>query len=114
MTPMENKLKRVKARLKRDREKKKVFNGSIKLSNKFELDNDLVVMRKPYTQEFFDAFNSGFNDYIEGKWESARAKLEKIESIREGPDGPTLSLLRVMHEHNFKAPADWEGWRELD
>jgi len=91
-----------------------VFNGTIKLSNKFELDPDLAVMRKPFTQEFFDAFNSGFKDYIEGRWDNAKIKLERIEEIRGAPDGPTLSLRRIMHEHNFKAPADWEGWRELD
>jgi class 3 adenylate cyclase len=114
MSAQEKKLKRVKARLKRDREKLKMFDGSIKLVNKFELDQDMVVMREPFTEKFYEVYNAGFEDYIEGRWEEARVKLEQMEEIRGTPDGPSLSLLRVMREHNFKAPADWEGWRELD
>jgi class 3 adenylate cyclase len=114
MTPFEKKLKRVKARLKRDREKKNIFEGSIQLSNKFELDEDMVVMRQPFSPEFYAAWTDGFNDYIEGKWGEARDKLEKMEKIRGSPDGPSLTLLSIMEEHHFKAPADWEGWRELD
>lgn len=52
-TSMEIKLKRVKARLKRDREKKKTFAGEIKTVNKFELDADITKMRKPFTPEFY-------------------------------------------------------------
>lgn len=109
-----NKLIRVKARLKRDREKVKMFDGSIKLVNKFELDEELHCMREPFTEKFYEQYNSGFENYIEGRWEEARRKLEKVENIRGAPDGPSLSLLRVMREHNFKAPHDWEGWRDLD
>ena len=78
LTPMEEKLKRVKARLKRDREKKKTYEGSIKIVNKFELDEDITKMRAPFTPEFYDQFNSAFADYIEGRWDDARHKLEKM------------------------------------
>lgn len=71
-------------------------------------------MRQPFPKEFYDHFNDAFNDYTTGNWSDARNKLEKMEDIRGSPDGPSLSLLRVMQEHNFRAPADWEGWRELD
>lgn len=114
LSAQEKKLKRVKARLKRDRDKEKMWNGSIKLSNKFELDEDLVVMRKPFPPIFYEKFNDAYQDYHEGRWLDAKIKLEEMESIRGSPDGPSLSLLRVMQEHNFKAPPDWEGWRELD
>jgi class 3 adenylate cyclase len=114
LTPMEIKLKRVKARLKRDREKKKVYEGSIKIVNKFELDEDITKMREPFTPEFYEQFNAGFKDYLEGNWDDAKQKLDKMEEIRGTPDGPSLSLLTVMQEHNYRAPADWEGWRDLD
>mmetsp|Transcript_3356 Transcript_3356/g.3959 ORF Transcript_3356/g.3959 Transcript_3356/m.3959 type:complete len:579 (+) Transcript_3356:944-2680(+) len=114
LDPGQKKLKRVKARLKRDREKVEMFNGSIQLVNKFELDEELAIMRVPFTEKFYEQYNSGFKDYIDGRWEDAREKLELMESIRGSPDGPSLSLLRVMKEHNFKAPADWDGWRDLD
>lgn len=114
VSPFELKLKRVKARLKRDRDKKSIFEGSIQLSNKFELDPDMVVMREPFTQEFYEVFSEGFKHYTDGKWQEARQILEEVESIRGSPDGPSLTLLSIMEEHNFRAPADWEGWRELD
>ena len=91
-----------------------MFNGSIKLVNKFELDEELVIMRQSFSDKFYEQYNSGFKDYTEGRWEDAREKLEEMENIRGCPDGPSLSLLRVMREHNFRAPADWEGWRDLD
>ena len=114
ITPMEIKLKRVKARLKRDREKKKIFDGTIKIVNKFELDADITKMRQPFSEKFYKVFNSGLQDYFDGNWSDAKQKLETMEEIRGRPDGPSLCLLRVMQEHNFRAPADWEGWRELD
>ena len=114
LTPAQEKLKRVKARLKRDKNKKKIFDGTIKLSNLFELDSDLKTMRQPFSDEFYEQYNSGFKDYIEGRWEGAKSKLELVEDIKGAPDGPSLCLLRIMQEHNFKAPADWDGWRELD
>jgi hypothetical protein len=114
LTAREKKLIRVKARLKRDREKVKMYNGSIKLVNKFEVDLDLKVMREPFPPKFYEQFNDAYLDYHDGRWSDAKPKLEKMEDIRGSPDGPSLSLLRVMQEHNFQAPADWEGWRELD
>lgn len=110
----QKKIKRVKARLKRDRDKVQIFDGTIKLINKFELDADLAKMRTPFTDRFYEAFNDGLHDYLAGRWESARRKLEAVEAVRGSPDGPSLSILRVMEEHHFKAPPDWEGWRELD
>lgn len=71
-------------------------------------------MREPYPPEFYDQFRAGYKDYEEGDWPSAKEKLDKMEDILGRPDGPTLSLFQVMGEHNFRAPADWEGWRELD
>lgn len=107
-------MKRVKARLRRDREKVKMFDGTFKLVNLFEVDEDLNTMRQPFSEKFYEVYNAGFQDYTDGNWEDARTKLEQMEDIRGSPDGPSLSLLTVMRAHNFKAPADWEGWRDLD
>lgn len=91
-----------------------MFDGTFKLVNLFEVDEDLKIMRQPFSEKFYEVYNSGFKDYIDGNWEDARAKLEKVEEIRGSIDGPSLSLLGVMRGHNFKAPADWEGWRDLE
>lgn len=42
----------------------------------------MVKMRVPFTQKFYEAYNDGFNDYINGRWESAMHKLEAMEKIR--------------------------------
>jgi len=34
-----------------------------------------------------------------------------MEGIRGGPDMPSVNLLNVMAEHNYKAPANWKGVR---
>ena len=42
------KLKRVKARIARDRYRQLTFDGQLHVSSKFELDKDIVEMRKPF------------------------------------------------------------------
>ncbi len=43
------KLKRVKARIARDKYREMVFNGEISVSAKFETDKDLKMMREPFS-----------------------------------------------------------------
>lgn len=38
--------------------------------------------------------------------------FEKGKNIKPN-DGPTSTLMSVMKEHGFKAPSDWQGFREL-
>lgn len=58
-------------------------------------------------------------NYLAGQWQEARPVLEWCLNARvtQGGtrvrDGPANVLLTVMAEHNFKAPADWKGFREL-
>lgn len=44
------KLKRVKARIQRDKYREMVFSGEIEVSAKFELDKEIKQMREPYSQ----------------------------------------------------------------
>jgi len=41
-----------------------------------------------------------------------KQQLEDIKKIVP-EDGPSKTILEVMEEHNFKAPADWAGYRVL-
>lgn len=61
---------------------------------------------------FQQTFTHAFQSYIKGQWSESKQMLQ--EGLKLKPeDGPTLSLLSVMQETNFKAPADWKGYRVL-
>ena len=87
---------------------------------------DIVALRKGVTVEFLSEFEKGFNLYISGQWDkaaevlkvTARGMMGRKEDATGGEvaaaiDGPSMSLLRVMEEHDFKAPTNWKGYREL-
>jgi hypothetical protein len=44
------KLKRVKARIARDKYRELCFSGEVQASAKFETDKDFVIMRQPFPQ----------------------------------------------------------------
>lgn len=89
------------------------MSNQIQVSEKFELDEDIKLMRSPYTKEFFDTFKKGFDNYIKGDWGKSKEFLEKIEGNLIEFDAPTHLILRTMSEFNYKAPPDWKGYRVL-
>ena len=64
-------------------------------------------------------FTEGVNLYINGEWPNAKKMLEKANSMMAklapslGGDGPCLTLLEYINEHECKPPADWRGYRPL-
>ena len=111
LTRQQKKQERVKARISRDQYKEKIVTGEIQVSGLFETDKDLLEMRSKFTQAFFDTFNDGFRMYIEGNWNLANKILKSVQMLKKMPDGPSESLMKVMKEHDFKAPEDWPGYR---
>jgi len=114
-TAIEKKQARVESRMKKDELREKAFSGKNKIAKKFQIDKDLVTMRKPFTREFEDKFKEGMDNYISGNWSKARDMFEhtlKMIPNRE-KDGPSNTLLNVMSEFGFRAPHDWKGYREL-
>lgn len=85
--------------------------------NEFEEHPDILATRGA-TIEYIAQFEEAFHFYRRGDWPSARDVLNKCE-IRVTPsgarvqDGPTASLLSVLAEHNYRAPASWTGYRAL-
>jgi len=80
-----------------------------------EFINDPVIqaMRKPYTQQFFQNFQMGLLNYIQGEWHVARKKLELTLKLLEDEDGPSKALLAYMQEEfNFERPDWWDGVHE--
>lgn len=84
------------------------------MASLFETDKDLVRMLKPYKDApFLKMFKTAMEYYTLGIWSKAKTHLENVEKIKGLPDYPSRSLLKFMQESNFKAPADWPGFRIL-
>jgi len=112
-TKMQKKMARVKARLARDRYKQAILAGEIQVSGLFETDLDLIEIRAPFKSAFFERFAQGYAHYEKGTWVEAKSIFETIPDVKGSEDFPAKNLLSVMEEHNFKAPADWQGYRAL-
>lgn len=48
----------------------------VKTYKMLEDDKDFREMRKPFTKQFFDAWNIGFNSYIGGDWKKAKTQFD--------------------------------------
>ncbi|CAD8181513.1 unnamed protein product [Paramecium octaurelia] len=114
MNPREQKQFRVINRYKRNLLIKSVEDDKIQIAELFEKDEDLITAREPYHQEFYDTWISGFNSYIRGEWDEAQKIFMKtLTMIPEHKDGPSNTLLEVIHSSGGRAPYDWKGFREL-
>lgn len=71
-------------------------------------DNDYHIMRKKYTQNFFDLYNQGFEAYIKGNWKEAKNYFEECNNELDTPDRPATRILSIMSKHMFVMP---EGWK---
>lgn len=109
----DKKMKKVRGRIERNRYKQAALSNQIQVSEKFELDEDIKLMRSPFSKEFFDTFKKGFDFYIKGNWPKAQEQLEKIEGNLIESDAPTRNILLTMSEYKFKAPKSWNGYRVL-
>ena len=96
-------------------------NSFVDYEDEFSEHPDIVQLRKGVTGEFLAEFRKGFKLYQLGEWAKA---AEMLRSTARGSgrrdsrgvvvtDGPSLSHLRVMEAHDWKAPVDWKGYREL-
>lgn len=106
-------MKKVRGRIERNRYKQAAMSNQIQVSEKFELDEDIKLMRASFTKEFNETFKKGFDFYIKGEWEQARDILVTIEGRLVDVDPPTKLILRNMGEFDFKAPPTWKGYRVL-
>lgn len=106
----------------RQRFRARQFNESVKTGLKkedtsiveiFDKDGNIKVMRRRFTQEFFQNFNMGYQNYAEGEWAVARRMLVSTQTLLGVEDGPSSALLRFMKEYQFERPKDWPGYRLL-
>ncbi|PFH32137.1 adenylate and guanylate cyclase catalytic domain-containing protein [Besnoitia besnoiti] len=100
-------------RQQRNLQKQKLWSSRTSISAMFETDPDIVTMREHLTKEFLTTFRRGFSHYQAGEWYRAREILIKTQFMLGVEDVPSTVLLRFMASHEFVAPADWRGFREL-
>lgn len=107
---------RYKARQFLEKEKANKMSPLVSMTNLFDSDPDIAVMRRRYTVDFIETYKMGFQNYAQGEWETAKGMLQKALVLVEN-DGPCLEVLRFMKEEppqEFQAPERWDGIRTLD
>ncbi|CAJ1350647.1 unnamed protein product [Effrenium voratum] len=115
---------RYKVRQMREAVKSELWTSDFNLLDTLSKHSDFVVMREPYSKEFFDRFAVGVRNYEAGEWLVARDLFltchyceELCMSSDSQPvqpeDGPVQALLEFMKKYHFEAPAEWPGYRQL-
>ena len=99
-------MKRVKDSFYRDNLKKEAFEGKVEISEMFNTDKDLLLMRSTFTSEFYKIYNDGFDNYLNGNWEIAKQNFENVLNIRPD-DKVTKNLMSFMEENDYTPPVDW-------
>jgi len=79
----------------------------------FERDPDIQAMRRGITEDFYEFFRMGYQNYAEGEWQVARRFLGETCCMRRALDGPSWALIRYMEQFDFEAPPDWKGIHDL-
>lgn len=114
LTGIEKKRERLRMRKKRDLLRSKFFSGDMDTKQLVNNDEDIQLMRKRFTNEFYREWSFGLNAYFRGEWKLAKEKLTKtLHFIPDKVDKPSQVLLKYMEDHNFVAPSDWKGVRSL-
>lgn len=103
---------RVLAMIEREKLKSKAWKDEYDISDLFVDDEDLFAMRSSASPDFYKNFEEGLQLYTDGDWRRAAVVFAEGLNIKND-DGPTLTLLGFMEEHNFEAPENWRGFREL-
>jgi len=118
---------RYKLRQLRELEKSRKWQDDYWVPDAFEADEDIRLMRRKFSPEFFRRFAMAYRNYEAGEWRAARDMLLTchyapksdagrcmIGSEADWPeDGPTVALLRFMGQFDYVPPLGWPGHREL-
>ena len=73
-----------------------------------ESSEDFAAMRNIYTDQFYEFYNEGFDEFNFGNWKKAKRLLEEVLKIKND-DKPTLRMLEKMKRYNYVKPAGWIG-----
>ena len=73
-----------------------------------ESSEDFAAMRNIYTDQFYEFYNEGFDEFNFGNWKKAKRLLEEVLKIKND-DKPTLRMFEKMKRYNYVKPAGWIG-----
>jgi class 3 adenylate cyclase len=88
------------------------FNG-VSIGNHMKSKNsfrELLEVQRP--SAFKEVFANAIDNYIKGDWEKARKYLNKALELSPN-DGPGKTIFEYLSKYDFKASANWNGYREL-
>jgi len=111
--PPWNPRQRFKVRQFLEMEKSSKWSDDFECAKVFDDDPDVSTMQFRYTLEFTHVFNMGLVNYAEGEWAVAQRFLMLTRVMLGVEDGPSAALLRYMESHQFDAPSNWQGYRDL-
>jgi class 3 adenylate cyclase len=105
---------RFRARQFLDGEKTQKMCKDVNLVAIQSADRHFRTMRKVYNVQFTQLFNSGFQNYLQGEWQTAKRMLLQTQTMLGVEDGPSTALLEFMEvPHKSQAPKHWKGVRQL-
>ena len=68
-------------------------------------DEDITIIRKKFSTEFFLKFNNGLSSNIAGDWDAAKVHFDfDFFMVKHFDDGPSKYFLKEMKKHNFIRP----------
>ena len=73
-------------------------------------DEDMVRLRRHFTDEQRRLWKDGMNAYLGGDWSEASIHFSKVLQLSGGLDGPSRLLLSRIEAKGGAAPDDWEGY----
>jgi class 3 adenylate cyclase len=89
--------------------KRKLSNGEVTPIQLYRRSKDIRKMRERFVPEFFENFSTAFNAYATGDWETCRYYLDICAKYQPN-DGPSVNLLKIMQDSDFKVPEGWQGY----
>ena len=74
-----------------------------------ENNPDWKDMRLNYEDDdFYKYYNDGFDEFQFGDWNKAKKLLTKTLELKDD-DVPSLRMMKIMKNYNYKKPNDWKG-----
>jgi len=106
-----SKSQKFKEKMDRQRRKAERWSDDFDMGQFVKQDEDIKLMRKRYSQEFFTKFKKALLCYENGNWSDAVPLLEELRFYNAGEeDGPTCAILQYMEGHFNEPPPRWAGY----
>ena len=115
ITDLDVKMRKIKE--KRDKANERyndVIHNKYNIWDKYKESLEFINVRRRYTDKFFEESNLGFQDYINGDWQSAKLHFEQAKKAlnSDSKNEPSIdNLLKFMAKTDYKAGEDWHGYR---